>query len=320
MMHPLSAPKVSICIPTYNYADYIGEALDSILGQLFSDFEVIIVDDGSSDNTLAVLDMHPAMQDPRFRLVVNNPNIGMVKNWNYCLELAKGQYVKFLFADDFLTEPDSLTLLVSALDNNPSVTLAASARKIVSSESETQKVLDHFGKDCVIMGTSVIQNCLCYMKNLIGEPSAVIFRRSDAVRGFDCGYRQLVDLEMWFYLLEKGDFAFISKPLCAFRIHERQQTVVNRNNPDTIHETGRLHDEYLCKPYIRLSRIARQYLLFDYRYQIWKGFRAKGYHTDYRLYDSAASRLRFFFLLACYKAVKPFVKLVLKDKFLLNKI
>lgn len=309
----MAAPKLSVCIPTYNYAEYIDEALNSILIQSFRDFEVIIVDDASTDDTVPVLERHVALQDPRFRFVVNNPNRGMVANWNYCLELAQGKYIKFLFADDYLTTPDALATMVATLDQHPAVSLVSSSRQFVSAESKVNKILSHYKHDCFLKGTTVIEQCLRQMKNLIGEPSAVMFRRCDAERGFNLRYRQLVDLEMWFHLLERGDFAYFVKPLCSFRTHDKQQTVVNRGIPETIHETGWLHDEYLSKPYIKIGLLARQYLLFDYRYQIWKGHKKHGFHEDYRFYDSVASKVWFYLLLSCYKIVKPLVKLLLKQ-------
>lgn len=313
----LSKPEVSICIPTYNYAEFIGEALDSILMQDFQDYEVIIVDDCSTDDTLSILADHAAMSDSRFRLVTNTTNMGMVENWNHCMRLAQGEFIKFLFADDFFVEPDALTLLVSLFKNNRSVTLASSPRKVVSSASETRKVLTHFSSDVIMSGTAVIQQCLANMLNMIGEPTAVMFRKSDAARGFDADYRQLVDLEMWFHLLEKGDFAHHSQPLCAFRVHEKQQTAVNRVNPATIHETGRLYDSYLQKPYITLNAITKQYLLMDYRYQVWKGKRKHGYHADFRFYESKLSKITFYIKLLTYKTVKPFVKLFWKRSLML---
>lgn len=305
-------PKVSICIPTFNYAEYIGEALDSILLQLFPDFEVIIVDDGSTDDTVSVVKSHPALQDNRFRLVVNSVNMGMVVNWNYCLTLSKGDYIKYLFADDYLVSADALGLMVAALDDNPGVTLVSSSRQCVTANSCISKTLSPYSVDNITKGYIVIQNCISRMKNLVGEPSAVMFRRRDAERGFNTKYRQLVDLEMWFYLLEKGDFVFFVRPLCSFRIHDKQQTAVNRGIPETLHETGWLHDSYLSKPYITLSPFSKKYLRMDYRYQIWKGQRKRGLYADYPLYDSFTSRLVFYLQLFCYKLVKPLVKFLLK--------
>src|SRR3954453_9924295 len=92
-------PKVSVLIPTYNYARYLSEAIESVLEQEFQDYEVVIVDDCSQDESEEVIRRYAA-RDGRIRFHFNRPNLGMVANWNYCLSLARGEYVQFLFGDD----------------------------------------------------------------------------------------------------------------------------------------------------------------------------------------------------------------------------
>jgi hypothetical protein len=79
-------------------------------------------------------------------------------------------------------------------------------------------------------GHDVVVRCVREDRNLIGEPSCVLFPRRAAARGFDPALRQVVDLEMWFHLLAGGDFVYTPDPLCAFRRHAAQQTEVNRVN------------------------------------------------------------------------------------------
>ena len=94
------APKISVCIPTYNYAHYISFAVESILSQQFTDFELIIVDDCSKDNTEEIVSRF--LCDKRVSFEKNERNLGLVANWNKCLSKAKGEYIKFVFADDML--------------------------------------------------------------------------------------------------------------------------------------------------------------------------------------------------------------------------
>src|SRR4051812_9352416 len=100
-------PKVSVCIDSFNYGRYLPEAIESVLGQSFRDFELIIADDCSIDNS-AEIAHNCARKDSRIRVVVAAKNRGMVKNRNACLGLAVGEYVKWLHADDFLCSPDAL--------------------------------------------------------------------------------------------------------------------------------------------------------------------------------------------------------------------
>jgi glycosyltransferase involved in cell wall biosynthesis len=260
--------KVSICIPTYNYGQYLPETLDSILAQSFADFEVVVVDDHSSDNTRAILESY-ASKDSRIRFSVNPVNLGMVQNWNHCLSLARGEYVKFVFGDDLLASKETLQRMVALLDSDASISLVASARNFIDESSAVMKVESHFRRSGVLPGADVINYCLIGQGNLIGEPSVVMFRREQAKRGFLPSYRQIVDLEMWFHLLEQGTFGYIAAPLCSFRIHREQQTQKNKESAADLNDVFYLFQEYLYKEYVTLSLFMKRYLKYDHIYGIW---------------------------------------------------
>ena len=264
----MSACKVSVCIPTYNYGNYIAETIASVLAQNYSDFELLIIDDCSSDQTAQVVESY-AKQDPRIRFIVNEVNLGMVENWNSCLAQAKGEYIKFVFGDDLLASPDALGRMVSLLDNDDTISLACSARNLINESSLVTKIESHFNTG-IIEGTEVINHCLANQWNYIGEPSVVLFRKCQAGRGFNSIYKQIVDLEMWFHLLEQGSFAYINEPLCSFRIHGQQQTRVNAENLAALNDIFYLQGDYLDKEYVHLSGTMKAYLKFDSLYGIWK--------------------------------------------------
>ena len=225
----MSAPAVSVLIPSYNYARYLPETIESVLAQTLGDFELVIFDDRSSDSSIEVLERY-ARRDERIRFRSNERNLGMVENWNACLSAARGKYVKFLHADDKLTRPTALERLVALLEKHPSASLAASGREIIDENSRRVRVKGFAGRRLTVPGAEAIARTVGTGSNLIGEPSCVLFRRADAERGFDARYRQLVDLEMWFHLLRSGDLAFTPACLCAFRRHDRQQSSVNRTS------------------------------------------------------------------------------------------
>lgn len=222
----MSFPKVSVLVPTYNYGHFLAEALESIRRQDFQNFEVIISDDASADNTAEVAHRF-VRQDDRFLFFRHEENIGMVKNWNWCLARARGTYVQFLFADDFFVRTDALSRLSGELDKFPGSGLAVASRYISDASSRLIYRLNDLGRSGNYAGESVIRRCLFRGANLIGEPSVVMFRRSLAQRGFDIEFRQAVDLEMWCYLCSQAEVSFLDEPLCAFRRHEAQQTAVN---------------------------------------------------------------------------------------------
>jgi glycosyltransferase involved in cell wall biosynthesis len=222
----MKLPRISVLIPTYNYARYLPEAIESVLEQDRRDLELLISDDGSTDGSAELIAAYAA-KDSRIRFQIHPTNLGMVQNWNWCLSEARGEYIKFLFGDDKLATRHALGKLLELLETTPSATLAASARYVVGETSEILELWDDFRQSGVHNGPEVIVRCLNETGNLIGEPSAALFRKRDAARGFNLRYRQLVDLEFWFHLLEQGDFIYSREPLCCFRKHPGQQSEVN---------------------------------------------------------------------------------------------
>lgn len=223
----MSAPSVSVLIPSYNCARYLPETIESVLAQSFRDFELVILDDRSSDSSNEVLERY-ARRDERIRYRLNERNLGLVENWNACLGAARGRYVKFLHSDDKLTRPTALEQMVALLEGQPAASLAVCAREIIDENSRRVRIKGFAGRRLTVSGAEAIAQTVGTGSNLIGEPSCVLFRRVDAERGFDPRYRQLVDLEMWFHLLRCGDLVFTPECLCAFRRHDRQQSNVNR--------------------------------------------------------------------------------------------
>ena len=110
------------------------------------------------------------------------------------------------------------------LETAPAVALAASGRIILDERSRRPDRWAPFGATGRSLEKKPFSNVWRRNANLIGEPSAALFRRDKAARGFDESFQHLVDLEMWFHLLEQGDFAYTRQPLCCFRVHAGQQT------------------------------------------------------------------------------------------------
>ena len=136
--HP-KPPKISVLIPCYHQAQFLPEALDSVLRQDFQDLEVIASDDASPDNTFSVLQDY-SRRDSRIRIFHQPSNLGMVENWNLCLRQARGEAVKLMGGDDRLDRTDCLSRQWQSLQS-PGVALAACARKIINQSSDTLKTL-----------------------------------------------------------------------------------------------------------------------------------------------------------------------------------
>ena len=123
----MSAPLVSVCLPTFNSARFVGAALESALAQTYEPLEILIVDNGSTDGTLELV---RGYDDPRLRVSVNERNIGLVANHNQCIRIARGPLIKFLHSDDLL-EPDCVARMAEVAQRSERVGLVFARRAIL---------------------------------------------------------------------------------------------------------------------------------------------------------------------------------------------
>lgn len=265
-------PRVSVCIPAYNNAHFLAEAIESVLKQTFEQFELLIIDDCSTDATREIASTYAA-KDGRIVFRTNAVNLGMVANWNACLREARGEYIQYLFGDDLFASAESLQKMVAQLDADATVALVASARTLIDERSAHLKLLSSFPDKTIVAGAKIISRCLLMQKNLVGEPSVVMFRKSLASRGFDGRYSQFVDLEMWFHLLEQGKFAYLGAPLASFRLHAGQQTRKNVLNLLHVEEMITITGEYCAKPYVTIGLMTKKFLRHHQLYRIWKAYK-----------------------------------------------
>jgi len=253
-----AAPTVSIVIPAYNHARFLRDSVESAIGQTYPDLEVVIIDNCSTDDTRS-LALSYESKDGRVRYVRNDTNIGMVRNFNKALAVASGTYIKLLCADDVL-ERGCIEMSLEEFAKNPAVSLVSCARRLVSENLAPVGTLAYSNRRELVPGRQAIARCL-FHGNLIGEPSAVMVRKEDVGTGFSDGYRQLVDLEMWFRILEKGDFAFIPETLCRIREHGRRATFKNMLSLAAARDEIRIYRDYGHKDYIDISFLKRQELI-----------------------------------------------------------
>jgi glycosyltransferase involved in cell wall biosynthesis len=125
-------PKVSVLVPCFRSAGYVARALDSVLAQTERDWELVAVDNASDDATFEVL-LGYAARDPRIRAFRNDANVGPVRNWRRCAELARGRYAGLLFSDDWY-QPDFLARALPLLDRDDGVGFVYSAVDVVAGE------------------------------------------------------------------------------------------------------------------------------------------------------------------------------------------
>ena len=234
-------PSVSICIPTYNGAFYLEECLDSALAQTFSDFEIMIVDDQSTDQSHEIAQSYAA-RDPRIRVVRNSHNLGLVGNWNECVRLARGEYIKFLFQDDFL-EPNCVEKMLAVCGANTSLVLC---KRDIIFEDESEGIRGTFLKDIqrynmetIFLGRKVISPetlCKAALDNLginfLGEPTSTLLHRSVFNRyGFFNSYLiGFCDLEYWIRVGTHTGLIYVPEVLAHFRRHRKGVTFLNEES------------------------------------------------------------------------------------------
>lgn len=216
--------KVSVLITAFNYGKFLREAIDSVLAQTFEDFELIVVDNCSTDNTVEIVEEY-IKKDFRVKLHVNSTNIGMYRNYNQALLLAQGEYIKFLNADDKF-HPELLEKFVLVLNDYPNVSLVTSHRQYFGNKDDIL-VAPFLGLQS---GKEIIIESLI-KKNWIGEPTTVMFRRQNLNLGlFDISLIMIADYDLWLRQMQVGDIYIVDEILSYCRIHSDQGTVTLNDN------------------------------------------------------------------------------------------
>lgn len=222
-------PKVTVLMPVYNGEKYLREAIESILSQTFRDFEFLIINDGSTDNSVKIIESY---DDPRIRLVNNESNLKLVVTLNKGLLLSRGEYIARMDADD-ISFPERLELQVKFMDNQTKVGICGTWIETIGDDSG---IIIKYPTD-----SKIIQSRLLFDSPL-AHPS-VIFRKiflERFVLKYDVNDLYAEDWSMW----QKCSFIFpisnIPKVLLKYRISEQS---MSRSNADkqlkvikTIHE------------------------------------------------------------------------------------
>jgi glycosyltransferase involved in cell wall biosynthesis len=259
-------PKISVCIPVRNGGVFLPLAINSVLTQSYQKFELVVVDNCSNDGTTEWL-AERLPKDRNIRIFRNSTELGIAANFNACLALASGDYVKFLCADDLLL-PGCLSRLAERLDADPSVALITGARCLIDEYGDRIGIARYAKAEAKVTGTTVIGRCI-FGSNYVGEPSAVMFRRNAAQRGFNENLSLLMDLEMWFHLLERGDMINLASEVCAVRRHAGQMTHSTITSGALLNDNILLFANYGTRPYIRNTMSNRMIRKIRMAYRIW---------------------------------------------------
>lgn len=246
--------RVSVIVPNYNHARFLGARIRSILGQTFQDFDVMVLDDASTDGSRAVIEHH-ALQDRRIRTSYNARNGGSpFQQWNRGVALTRGEYVWIAESDDW-AEPELLGALVEKLDRHPGVGLAYAESWIVDDAGNRLHTgrewtdpfdMSHWRQDYVNSGREEAAQYLA-RQCTIPNASAVLVRRSayEMAGGADPRMRCCGDWKFWAAMLRHVDVAYVARPLNNFRFFGAGASSSGRNR------LYRIRENYECVGYVQ---------------------------------------------------------------------
>ncbi|MFZ3380501.1 MAG: glycosyltransferase [Candidatus Acidiferrales bacterium] len=225
-------PTVSVVVPNYNHARFLRQRIDTILAQTFQDFELILLDDCSTDESRSILREYAGI--PRVRLDFNDANSGSTfKQWNKGARLAQGKYVWIAESDDY-SDPRFLERLVALLEADPKVMIAYCRSWRVSDGDCESREPDDFAyplldaadlpRWTVDFRADGIEECRRYfvLANLVRNASSAVFRKSvyEKVGGADENLRLCGDWKLWASIALCGSMAYVSDPLNYYRLHQ----------------------------------------------------------------------------------------------------
>jgi glycosyltransferase involved in cell wall biosynthesis len=226
----LPMASVSVCIPVYNGERFLAETIRSVLDQTYRDFELVILDNASTDDSGAIARSF-GERDPRIRIERNPMTVSQPDNWNRVVQLSTAPLVKVVCADDLL-HPRCLEYQVAPMEADPGLALVASRRHMIDEQSRVivpRRGLP--GLTGVRTGVEVARRVVRNGSNPIGESNNVLFRRDDffAVGGWRSDRTYIMDLDLWLRLLQYGEFLGLPETLAAFRIGRGTVSSENAN-------------------------------------------------------------------------------------------
>ena len=240
-------PTVSVIVPNYNHAPYLRLRLDSIFNQTYQDFEVIILDDCSTDNSKEIIEeYHDRPQVSH--IIYNEANGGSpFKQWAKGFGLAQGKYIWIAESDDW-AESSFLKEMVNILNTKENLSLAFSASTI---SSNPQLELKAYESSLEIQGIQFIKSKMI-ISNGIPNASAVLFKKTllNLIPTDYQNFRGAGDCLFWIYLCECGNIYYLSTPLNHFRIHSNNTTQKCQNDGTVCKEAFKIFQYLKKKKYI----------------------------------------------------------------------
>ena len=229
-------PKVSILMPVYNAEQYLSQALDSIVSQSFEDWELILINDGSTDRSESIIMDY---DDERIFYIKNPVNLKLIKTLNKGIDYCGGQYIARMDADD-ICHPDRLKRQVEFLDSHPQVLMCGTAATVLDNSGVKPGNIHNLTSD------DYLQINLMFSPSFI-HPSMMIRTEVLKHNKYDEAYKHVEDYDLWCRIAKLGKVANIDDELLQYRWHDSNVSVLNS---EVQHE---LKDELIQR---ELSRLA----------------------------------------------------------------
>lgn len=204
-------PKVSVAMCAYNKERFVGEAVSSILSQTFKDFEFVIVNDGSTDNTLEMIKLYSG-DDKRVKIINNERNLGLVGGRNATIKEATGEYIAGFDADD-ISLPERLERQVDFLDRNIDVALVGTSGYTLDEDGDILRVISVIEDNDEIQKRLLEANCFIH--------SSVMFRREviEKIGGYRDEFEYAEDYDFILRIAEYSKLHNLSEILCNYRLN-----------------------------------------------------------------------------------------------------
>lgn len=227
-------PLLSVTVLNYNYGHYLPQCLDSILRQTWTDFELILINDCSTDNSLEVI--QPYLADPRVHLVNHEQNKGYIASLIEGSETSRGKYITVISADDFCVSDKAFETLLTVMESSSEVAFAYSSYGICGDDGIRTWFSRPLEKTCVRPGAEEYRDLLLFGNHMLH--SGVIIRATAyaAAGRYDPTARYSCDLIMWLMLCGQGKVAYCADELFAYRKHGSNMSTSVSGTLHGVHE------------------------------------------------------------------------------------
>jgi len=215
-------PTLSVLVLNYNYARYLPGCLDSILAQTFQDFELIVIDDCSKDDSRQIIERY-AQKDPRVRPALHQVNSGFAKSLiEGTEELSRGEFLMVVSADDLVTRPYAFATQIELLRRHPRAAFCFSAIQLIGPNDDG--VDSSYEHELALEPAAALR--AIFEQKARPAHSGTMIRKScyQACGGYRRDIKMALDLAMWVSLAIEGGFAYSPEPLSGYRLHEGQMS------------------------------------------------------------------------------------------------